>query len=374
MMVLGYNMMIKKILIPILALVLLVLLWWGFLSFGIGKWYTEYTSEWEYRRLHPEFIPSPILVKTFDMWHSTSYASFIWLELIQYIGDNVGGNRFLNFSHTLLNHITILHPYFIRPYEIDLILAPTSLWENLNAESKKQNQIFANSAIELWKKGITTLCNAEKIWRIKQKSLWTDLWNDISLKNPCASGMIPYYIAFVTYQMGSKKSDSAEYYKIASMNDDAPSASWLLWILSLSSEWDYRATAMNFALIGSNGYDIDPYICRNITTRIVQDINNKRILDKAWFDQLQREESTLKDNIDPKNLVSTANDNCYEMANRSIEALYLNYIADIANGTQAKNGNDLIRLGLMKIIPTISRKSGYTVRKKGITWEYQSTK
>ena len=62
------------------------------------------------------------------------------------------------------------------------------------------------------------------------------------------------------------------------------------------------------------------------------------------------------------------------MANRTIETLYLNYIADIASGTTAKNGDDLIRLDLFKEIPTISRKNGYTVRKKGNIWEYQPGK
>ena len=60
------------------------------------------------------------------------------------------------------------------------------------------------------------------------------------------------------------------------------------------------------------------------------------------------------------------------MSTRSIEELYLNYIADIAKGTTAKNGDDLIRLALLKSIPTISTKKGYTVRKREGVWEYQS--
>lgn len=361
----------KKIFISALVFILLYLIWWGFLNFGTGKWYTEYIAEWEYRRLHPEFLPPTILVKAFDMGHSTSYASFVWLELIQYIADNIWWNSFLNFSHTLLDHITTLHPYFTKPYEIDLILAPTSLWENINPENRKQNQIFAKSAIEHWKKWMQILCDTEKIKKIQQKSLSKELWNDTSLKNPCISGMIPYYIAFVIYQMSDRKSDASEYYKIASMNDDAPSVSWLLWILALSAEWDYRATAMNFALIGSNWYDTEPYVCKKLISTIMQDISNKRVLDDTWINELKNQESKLKNTIDPKNIISTANDNCYEMVNRTIETLYLNYIADIASGTTAKNGDELIQLHLLKEIPTISRKKGYTVRKKGNIWEYQ---
>ena len=48
--------------------------------------------------------------------------------------------------------------------------------------------------------------------------------------------MLPYYLGFTTHQMGEDKSLASEYYKIASMNDDAPQASRILSILSLSAE------------------------------------------------------------------------------------------------------------------------------------------
>ncbi len=86
------------------------------------------------------------------MGHTTSYASFIWLELIQYIGDNVWNNRFLDFSHTILSQITTLHPYFTRPYEIDLIFAPLSAGENETPEQRSKNKIAINNALELGQK------------------------------------------------------------------------------------------------------------------------------------------------------------------------------------------------------------------------------
>lgn len=312
-----------------------------------------------------------MMVKIFDMWHSTSYASFIWLELIQYIGDNVWGNRFLGFSHTLLNHIAILHPYFTRPYEIDLILAPTSLGENQTPEAKKQNQIFVNASLDLWKKGISVLCNKGKIAKIQQKPLTEDLWNDLSLKNPCVSGTLPYYMGFVTYQMGNKKSEASEYYKIASMNDDAPNASRLLWVLALGAEWDYRASALNFALIGSTGYDIEPYTCRDIATGLIQDISVKRVLDIKWIQELNNKKNNLQNNKDPKNIISSASDNCYDMTTRAIETLYLNYIAERAKHTPAKNEDDIIKLGLLQPTQTDSIKKWFTVYMKEGIWQYR---
>jgi hypothetical protein len=139
----------RKILISILIFSVVSLASWGFLSYGTTRGYSEYLAGWEYRRLHPELIASPEIVKMFDMGHTTSYASYAWLSLIQYIGDNVGGNRFLGFSHRMLTQITDLHPYFTRPYEIDLILTPLSGGENMTPESRATNKIAAQHAIEL---------------------------------------------------------------------------------------------------------------------------------------------------------------------------------------------------------------------------------
>jgi hypothetical protein len=133
----------------LLVIAIVFLASWGFLTYGTGVGYTGYQAGWEYRRLHPDLITSPRVVQLFDMGHTTSYASWSWLSLIQYIGDNVGGNRFLEFSHRMLTQITTLHPYFTRPYEIDLILAPLSAGENETPEQRAKNKIIVRNAIEL---------------------------------------------------------------------------------------------------------------------------------------------------------------------------------------------------------------------------------
>lgn len=80
------------------------------------------------------------------------------------------------------------------------------------------------------------LCDREKLEKIQKEPISEKLWKNTALKNPCASGMLPYYIAFATYQMGDNRTMASEYYKIASMSDDAPNVSRLLSILSLSAE------------------------------------------------------------------------------------------------------------------------------------------
>jgi hypothetical protein len=88
--------------------------------------------------------------------------------------------------------------------------------------------------------------------------------------------MLPYYLAFTTYQMGESKAKAAEYYKIASMNDDAPTASKILGILALSADGDYMASALNFALVGSTGYDVEPYSCRAVAGTLIADLIAKK--------------------------------------------------------------------------------------------------
>jgi hypothetical protein len=122
------------------------------LYFGTGIGFGNYQEQWEYRRAHPELIPSPDLVRIFDMGHTTSYASWEWLSLIQYIGDNIYDNAFLGFSHTMLDHITTLHPYFTRAYELDLILIPFSSGENDTPEKKIKNTARITEAIQLGEK------------------------------------------------------------------------------------------------------------------------------------------------------------------------------------------------------------------------------
>ena len=67
--------------------------------------------------MRPDIFPSVLSLKLFDLGHHSMYADFLWIQLIQFVGDNAGGNRFLVFSHKLLQNITGLNPYFARPYD-----------------------------------------------------------------------------------------------------------------------------------------------------------------------------------------------------------------------------------------------------------------
>jgi hypothetical protein len=356
----------------LITLPFIFFIWWGFLSFGTGIGFGNYQEQWEYRRAHPELIPPPDLIRIFDMGHTTSYASMEWLSLIQYIGDNIYDNAFLSFSHTLLEHISILHPYFTKVYELDLILIPFSSGENDTPEKKIKNTAYITQAILLGEKWIERLCDSEKIKKIRSTQVSELPWNNATLQDPCPSGMLPYYLAFAYSQPGQEKMKASEYYKIASMNHDGPLASRTLSILALSWEGDHLASALSFALVGVNGYDQDPYMCHTLGNTIAKDIIWRRKVDTNWINELQKEELSLKNTKDPKNPISQSSNNCYDMVVRSIESVYLSYISEKTQNTTAKTGDDIIRLGILGEIPTLSSKVWYTVRQKDGIWVYRA--
>jgi hypothetical protein len=71
---------------------------------------------------------------------------------------------------------------------------------------------------------------------------------------------------------------------------------------------------------------------------------NKKELPLSTIRDLDKKANSLKDTRDPKNPLSRTNDNCYDMANRSVKELYLGHISKVASGSNAENGKDLIKL------------------------------
>jgi DNA-binding protein Fis len=201
------------------------------------------------------------------------------------------------------------------------------------------------------------LCDNEKIKQIRSTQISESLWNNTTLQDPCPSGMLPYYLAFAYSQPGQERVKASEYYKIASMNHDGPVASRTLSILALSGEGDYLASALSFALVGATGYDPYPYICQDLADTIGRDIATMRKADTEWITELKDQEKSLKDTKDTKNPISQSSNNCYDMVTRSIESIMLSHIAERARGSTAKTGDDLIRLGILQEIPTLSSKS-----------------
>lgn len=92
--------------------------------FGTGSLYSEYVRLYEYRRLHPDFQPESRAIRMMSAGHETTYADILWINLMQYIGDNIGNGKFRFFINPLITSITDLHPYFTNAYDFAVILSP----------------------------------------------------------------------------------------------------------------------------------------------------------------------------------------------------------------------------------------------------------
>ena len=64
---------------------------------------------WDYRRLHPEYQPDVKVVRAFDAGHTNSYADLLWINLLQYIADNVGNGKYTDYRiENLQNYSDVL--------------------------------------------------------------------------------------------------------------------------------------------------------------------------------------------------------------------------------------------------------------------------
>lgn len=137
---------------------------WVFYHFNTNRLYIEYSNLWDYRRLHPELQNNERTVRIIDAGHTTTYADFMWINLIQYIADNLRNHQFITFTTPILDTISQLHPYFTKSYTLALLLAPSVESENPSAE---KNRKVSQYALEMAKRGIQKTCNQEKQEKIQ---------------------------------------------------------------------------------------------------------------------------------------------------------------------------------------------------------------
>jgi hypothetical protein len=345
-----------------------------YLGFNTEKGYTEYRNLYEYRRLHPEILPSADSIKMVDVGHHNTYADTMWIQFIQFVWDNAGNGEYLNFSHGILKTITELNPYFARPYEIDLLFTPTLFPGTTQEELEKEKKFFYRS-IEHGKLGMQTFCDAKKIQAIDAIPIGPELWKRDDLKNPCGSaGMIPYYIALI-YGNTLKEWILAErFYKIASMHStDVPESSKFLGMLARSSDGDYRDSATTFFLTGQGGYDVDPYVCQKVSQSVAQDLLRKRKLTPEWMESLWKVEYSLQETRDTKNPESLSAINCVDSFRRGLKQLYIAYVDERARPYAGiTDASDLVKKKIIPSVPFIrDQAKGFKLMKKDGIWSYR---
>jgi hypothetical protein len=334
--------------------------------YNTGASYGEYQKLFEYRRLHPDFLPNTKAVKLLSAWHENSYADTLWINLVQYIGDNIGNGKFRDFANPTIEKISELHPYFVGPYNLALLLSPILNDERPTYEADKNTSI---AALRIGEKWIKNTCNDEKIGFISSQDFGKKLWDNTDMKNPCEDGMLPYYTAYVASEV-DEPTQAAKYYKIASMNDDAPEVSKFLWPLMLGKKWDHKEAAEKLLIIGIDGYDEAPYTCRTLWLKILTSLKTTPLSEVV--NTLRLWEDTLIEPQDTKNPLASSNTACYPSIVRAMKQIYFAYITDISLWRpDITTGEELVSNGLLSKIPTIKEQDGWwLIREKNGQWRY----
>ena len=356
------NIFMKSgIIFRIFGLIFIGLLGYFWYKYHTNNLYIEYVKLYEYRRLHPDFQPHTDIIKVTSAWHTNIYADSIWINLIQYIGDNAGNGKFRLFLNPLIKDITALHPYFTNAYNLSLLLSPGVT----NEENKKITEL----SLHIGEVGIEKTCDFIKIQQINDTPFGKELWENTKLKNPCQDGMLPYNLAYVASELGQVVK-AEKYYKIASMNTDAPLASRFLGPLMIGKKWDHMEAAEKFLLIAIDGYDEDPYTCVKVADTLLGYVKTKNISTYIW--DIPALEQKISPPKDTKNPLASTSTNCHTSVTRAIKQIYLSYITNIAKDRlDIRTGNELIKSGLMSSIPTTQEQNGWSViRNADDTWRY----
>ena len=115
--------------------------------------------------MNPDIIPSADTLKILSIGHDTTFASVLWIQLIQYIGDNIGNGKYIEFTHKILQNIQTLHPRFTRAYEIDLLLLRAPVFDTTDDEREK---IIKNmkEVLSYHEAALSQICNMQKVDQI----------------------------------------------------------------------------------------------------------------------------------------------------------------------------------------------------------------
>ncbi len=343
----------------------LVIFWGCFLTFYIvntGSLYIEYANLWDYRRLHPEFEPQEKLIRIFDAGHTTTYADFLWMSMVQYIADNIGNGKYIDYTYPLLDTISRLHPHFTRSYTLALLLTPSLDPNNPNHE---KNVKIGEKAFAIGQRGILENCETSKVNLILSSWVNVHPWDRTDLRNPCSDGFIAYYLGYVADGIG-KRSLASRYYALASANDDAPKASRFLSIIMEGKAGDRINAAIQFFLIAISGYDESPYLCQHHAEALITLIWKNKNITPKMLGQIQSYEKEISAPKDMTNPLASNAMNCYASMNRGIKQSYLGYITDSVNKSpNILNGSGIVLDTIISkwILPFPKWYDGYSIQR-----------
>lgn len=277
---------------------------------------------------HPELLPQKDILKYTSFGFANLRANLYWLETIQYIWWNALSAEYKKYLYSMLDIITELNPYFEKPYLIGQLLIPNynQRYEELSDEEINKYNIQARL---IWEKWIKNFCDENKINLILNQKDLNEVWTKPEYKNPCNSLEIPFQQWFLEYYYLKDHKKSAQYYKIASADENwLPWSKIMAWIMNWKA-WNREISIMTFLTL-AQGKDIEWTNCSYFTNTLSQlsayvfRLNNP--IDSNIIKQL---EALRKENFefDPENeLEVLAWENCQNYINKSIREFNMAYL------------------------------------------------
>lgn len=307
-----------------------------FLILFIFSWF-YYINSMNYDRIkqikytivkHPEFLPKKDMSKYLSFWFSNLRADIYWLEAIQYIWWNAVSSEYKKYLFSIIDLITQLNPYFEKPYLIWQLLLPTynDRYEDLSIEDQNIN---IKQAEEIGLKWISNFCDEWKIKLIKNQDNLQEIWSNPIYKNPCKTSDLAFWQWFLYYFYLKQPKDSADFYKIASANDD-----WLEWAKTMAAimnwkSWDREKSIMMFLTL-VDSLKQDNKSCEIFSSELqkVSYLTFREQIPLSWeviknIDKLREENFSFNKEDDKKSILL---DDCSNYINKAVRELNLAYI------------------------------------------------
>lgn len=355
----------KRYIYSILVFLIISISFLGFSFFSLGKPYFLYKQLYEYEKFTLSKANSDLTL-FFLGSQKESYVDTLWIQLIQFLGQNFSNKNFVQEVHNFLEHITKIFPQFSPAYQFHLLVTPI-LRENASSLEKKVVQ----KSVQYGKKGMELLCDNEKLQKIKDEQFSPDLWKKESLKNPCPTWLISYYIWMHTLLSLSDWKDAHIYYKIASLHDDAPEASKYLSLLALTYSWKPFESAISSFLVSASWYDPAPFICQSAVLDILKSVRRVEDVNTDFIVRLSSLEKNMADTAISSIPESQTATNCVNSFRRWVKAIYIAYVSEKAkNSPEIQDASILVQKKIIPFVPTIKGQEWYHLLKKWGFWNF----
>lgn len=279
---------------------------------------------------HPEYLPTKETAKYTAFWFKNLRADLYRLQAIQYIWSNAISSEYKKYLYIILDLITELNPFFEHPYVIGSLLLPdyNQRYEDLSQDEQNKHVLEWE---EIWLKWIENFCNLEKIELIKNENNLIKIWKEEKYLNPCKTFSIPYYLAYLYYFYKKEPLNAANYYKVASANEDSPEWAKIMAAI-MQWKWWNREKSYFMLLNLAKFIENEDKVCIDFASELENIwawifIQKNILLDEKIIKLVQEARIETFWEYDEKNEeVALSNTKCSNYVNKAVRELNLAYI------------------------------------------------